>query len=92
MDKTTVAYFRAHRDELLGHLSKWPANRRFQSLGEAINWLRYEIANQRYLAFNGYSAFSNEVLRICRQRLVLARYFAWVEKAEASDRQARRAA
>jgi len=87
-----VNHYLTHRDELLAFLSRRPAPREFETLDEAIGWFRREIKRQRGLAEFGHWAFSNNILAACKDRLIIARYFAWVEKAEASDRQARRAA
>lgn len=74
-----------HRDELLGYLSSFPAPREFKSLDEAIVWFRREMKRQRGLAEFGHWAFSNGILAACKERLIIARYFAWVEKAEAAE-------
>lgn len=73
--RAAVAAFAGHRDELADHLSSWPAPRPFKTLAEAIDWLRTEITTQRRLGRDGFRAFNLDVLRECRKRLVLARYF-----------------
>lgn len=87
-----VTRYVEHRAELMGFLSKHPAPREFEAIADAIGWFRREIKRQRGLAEHSHWAFSNSVLATCKDRLIVARYFALVEKAEAADRQVRRAA
>ena len=74
-----------HRTELLSYLSSFPAPREFETVGEAITWFRREMKRQRGLAEFGHWAFSNSILAACKDRLIIARYFALVEKAEAIE-------
>ncbi len=81
-----VNHYAEHRDELLGFLSRHPAPTRFESLAEAIVWFRKEMASQRAKRAHGHWAFSNGVLAACKDRLIVARYFALLAKAEAAER------
>jgi hypothetical protein len=74
-------------DDLMTHLSSFPAPRRFNDLGDAIGWFRREKARQIGLCQHNHYAFSNNVLREVKDRLVIARFFArfgaalWAEEA-----------
>lgn len=84
--RTLVNAYLENRDQLLGFLSKHPAPRQFETISEAIGWFRKEMTRQRGLADNGHWAFSNGILAACKDRLIIAHYYALVEKIEAADR------
>lgn len=81
-----ITHYVEHRDELMPFLSRHPAPREFETVTEAIGWFRKEMNRQRLLGFHGHWAFSNGILAACKDRLIIARYFALVEKAEAAER------